>query len=200
MDRPTNTSRAPISFAGTSKTAQLVYGISEGKKRLTMEIGPAPAGVTCNPLEEEEHYAPKTAGCRSLKFNYINFAIEGEPSEQRLDNITYYDASGSGEGQVVARYGYYSSTGNLSEEWDPRLTPEVLKERYAYESTEDARLTRLTPAGVEPWKFAYYPAGSGGAYEAKLKSVSRASLLESDSDRDDDDRLRRADQRRRCPL
>ncbi len=168
-----------ISFAGTSKTAQLTYAISEGKERLTMETGPAPAGVTCNPLESEEHYAPKTAGCRSLKFTYINFVIEGGSNEQRLNHITYYDSSGSGKGQVVAEYGYYSASGNLSEEWDPRVTPEVLKERYAYESTKDARLTRLTPAGEKPWEFAYYPAGSGGAYEAKLKSVNRASLLKS---------------------
>jgi len=40
-------------------------------------------------------------------------------------------------------------------------------------------MTSLTPAGQEPWQFAYYPAGSGGPYEAKLKSASRASLLKS---------------------
>ena len=168
-----------VSYAGTSKQARLTYGVSEGKKRLLSAIGPAPAGVICNPLEGEASYAPKTKGCRSLYFTYISFTIEGRPSEQRLERITYYDSSGSGEGQVVSRYGYYSASGNLSEQWDPRVTPEVLKERYAYESTEDARLTRLTPAGEEPWQIAYYPAGSGGAYEAKLKSVSRASLLES---------------------
>jgi RHS repeat-associated protein len=145
------------------------------KKRLIMAIGPAPAGVTCNPLEGEGSYAPKTAGCRSLGFSYINFDIEGGPDEQRLDRITYYDSSGSGTGQVVARYDY-SATGNLSEAWDPRLS--TLKERYSYESTEEARLTRLTPAGTEPWSFSYYAAGEGGAYEAKLKSVKRASLLE----------------------
>jgi RHS repeat-associated protein len=166
-----------VSYAGTSKESRLTYGISEGKKRLLSIIGPAPSGVTCNPLEGESSYAPKTAGCRSLYFGYINFDIEGAPDEQRLDKITYYDSSGSGTGQTVARYGYYSATGNLSEAWDPRISPEPLKERYAYESTEDARLTRLTPPGTEPWNFAYYAAGSGGAYEAKLKSVSRATLL-----------------------
>ena len=168
-----------VSYAGTSKQARLTYGISEGKKRLLSAIGPAPSGATCNPLEGEANYAPKTKGCRSLYFTYINFTIEGSPSQQRLDRITYYDSSGSGGGQIVARYGYYSASGNLSEEWDPRITPQALKERYAYESTEDARLTRITPAGEEPWQLAYYPADSGGPYEAKLKSVSRASLLKS---------------------
>jgi RHS repeat-associated protein len=168
-----------VSYAGTKSQARLTYGISEGKKRLLSAIGPAPESVTCNPLEGEANYAPKTKGCRSIYFNYIGFTIEGGPTEQRLEKITYHDSSGSGIGQVVAKYGYFSASGNLSEEWDPRVAPEVLKERYAYTSTKDARLTSLTPAGQEPWQLAYYPAGSGGPYEAKLKSVSRASLLKS---------------------
>ena len=180
-EAPTEYAPSKVSYAGTKNQARLTYGISEKKKRLLSAIGPAPAGVECNPLEKESNYAPKTKGCRSIYFTYVNFTIEGAPSEQRLDRITYYDSSGSGTGQVVARYGYFSASGNLSEEWDPRVTPEVLKERYAYESTKDARLTRLTPAGQEPWQLAYYPAGSGGPYEAKLKSVSRASLLASPS-------------------
>ncbi len=168
-----------VSYAGTSSQARLTYDASEKKMRLLSAIGPAPSGVTCNPLEGEANYAPETKGCRSIYFNYIGFTIEGGPTEQRLEKITYYDSSGSGTGQVVAKYGYNSASGNLIEEWDPRVAPEVLKERYAYESTKDARLTSLAPAGQEPWQFAYYPAGIGGAYEAKLKSVSRASLLKS---------------------
>lgn len=173
-----------VSFAGTAKTSRLTYGVSEGKKRLLSVIAPAPAGVTCNPFEGEGNYAPKTAGCRSLFFTYISFNIEGAPSEQRLERITYYDSSGSttGPGHVVSRYSYDSASGNLVAQWDPRVHPgpeEPLKERYAYESTKDARLTRMTPAGEEPWEFAYYAVGSGGAYEAKLKSVNRASLVES---------------------
>jgi RHS repeat-associated protein len=171
-----------VSYAGTSSQARLTYGIDEKekKKRLLSAIGPAPEGVTCNPFEKEGNYAPKTKGCRSIYLNYINFVIEGGPTEQRLEKITYYDSSGSGTGQVVARYGYNSASGNLTEEWDPRITPaEPLTEVYSYESTSKARLTSLTPAGQEPWQFAYYPAGSGGAYEAKLKSASRATLLKS---------------------
>jgi RHS repeat-associated protein len=170
-----------ISFAGTSKTSTLLYDVSEKKMRLKKIVGPAPAGVKCNPSEAEEggkNYALKTPGCRTLVLSYISFNIEEGPTEQRLERITYYNSSGNPEtSQVVARYGYYSASGNLSEVWDPRISP-ALKERYSYESTEDARLTRLTPAGTEPWDFAYYPAGKGGAYEAKLKSVKRASLLE----------------------
>jgi RHS repeat-associated protein len=167
-----------VSYAGSTKDSKLTYGVSEGKKRLLSIIGPAPAGVTCNPLSGESKYAPNTAGCRSLYFTY-KIVIANGFDVQRLERITYYDASGSGAGQVVTRYGYDSATGNLSEVWDPRISP-TLKERYSYESTEDARLTRITPPGEEPWDFDYYTAGSGGAYEAKLKSVSRASLLESE--------------------
>lgn len=167
-----------VSYAGTKNEARLTYGISEGKKRLLSAIGPAPANVTCNPLEGEGNYAPKTKGCRSIYFDYTPTVIESGTFE-RLEKITYYDSSGSGTGQVVARYLYDKTTGNLVEEWDPRITPEPLKESYAYESTKGARLASLRPAGQEPWQFAYYPAGSGGPYEAKLKSASRASLLKS---------------------
>ncbi|MEX0972336.1 MAG: DNRLRE domain-containing protein [Solirubrobacterales bacterium] len=168
-----------VSYQGTSKEARLTYDVSEGKRRLKMVIGPAPAGVTCNPVKAEGKYAPETAGCRSLLFSYISFPIASGADQQRLERITYYDAGGSGNGQVVARYGYDEATGNLAEVWDPRISP-ALKERYDYESTDDARLTRLTPPGEEPWNVAYYAAGQGGAYEAKLKSVSRASLLEAE--------------------
>jgi RHS repeat-associated protein len=168
-----------VSYAGTSSQSRLTYEISEKKKQLESEIGPAPTGVECNPLKGESNYAPKTKGCRSLYFNYIPFAIKGGTTEQRLEKITYYDSSGSGTGQVVAKYAYYYNSGNLAEEWDPRVMPEPLTELYFYESTNEARLTSLAPAGQEPWQFAYYPAGSGGPYEAKLKSVGRASLLKS---------------------
>src|SRR5689334_1613307 len=169
-----------VSFAGTANTSTLEYDTSEGKMRLKKIVGPALSGVKCNPSSAEEggaNYAPKTPGCRTLELNYITFNIEGAPAQQRLDHITYYNSSGSGTGQTVARYSYDSASGNLIAEWDPRLGE--LKERYSYESTADARLTRITPPGIKPWELGYYPAGSGGAYEAKLKSVSRASLLKS---------------------
>ena len=165
-----------VSFQGTEKEARLTYSVSEGKKRLASIIGPAPAGVTCNPGSEEAHYAPSEPGCRSLFLNYGPLSLAGE-SVDRLWSITYYDASGSGTGQTVAEYGY-DGYGDLTEERDPRL-PNLVEE-YSYESPEHARLTKLAPPGVKPWTFSYYPAGEGGAYEAKLKSVNRTSLIESD--------------------
>lgn len=175
-EAPTEYVPSKVSYAGTSSQSRLTYEISEKKERLESEIGPAQTGVTCNPLEKEGSYAPKTKGCRSLYFNYSPVG-----TEQRLHNITYYDSSGSGTGQVVAEYAYDPTTGNLTKEWDPRVKPEPRIETYAYESTNGARLASLTPPGLKPWQFAYYPAGSGGPYEAKLKNVSRASLLASPS-------------------
>ncbi len=161
-----------VSYAGTASQSRLTYEIFEKQERLEAEIGPAQAGVECNPLKGEGNYAPSTKGCRSLYFSYSEVG-----SDQRLHAITYYDSSGSGTGQAVAEYAYDSTTGNLTEEWDPRVTPEPRKETYTYESTNGARLASLTPPGLKPWQFAYYPAGSGGPYEAKLKSASHASLL-----------------------
>ena len=182
-ETPTEYTPSAITFPGTSKTAQLKYGVDENHKmKLMMEVGPAPTGVTCETESGEGHpyYAPTTEGCRSLEFNYSSFKVENEEAfRERLDKIIYYDSTGSGEEHVVAKYSYDDVTGNLIAEWDPRIEPEVLKERYDYYSDEDARLTRLTPPGTEPWEFEYYPAGSGGAYEAKLKSVKRNSLLSS---------------------
>ena len=118
-ETPTEYVPSKVSYAGTSSQSRLTYAISEKKERLESEIGPAQTGVECNPLEKESNYAPKTKGCRSL---YLNYSAVG--SEQRLHNITYYDSSGSGAGQVVAEYGYDPTTGNLTKEWDPRVKPE----------------------------------------------------------------------------
>ena len=164
-----------ISFQGSAKDTRLTYGIAEGKQRLESIIGPAPADVTCDPLEGQAHYAPKTAGCRSL---YLGYGPYQKGSGERLLSIVYYDSSGSESGHEVAEY-EYDEYGQLIKEWEPRLPN--LAEEYDYEGSKDARLKSLAPPGVEPWEFSYYPVGSDGAYEAKLRSVSRASLLENGS-------------------
>jgi RHS repeat-associated protein len=158
-----------VSFQGASNQARMVYEIFEGKQQLKMIIGPAYAGITCNPFAEEPYYAPNTAGCRSLAFSYSSHSTK-EGSAKRLDSITYYNSSGSGTGQPVAQYAY-SPAGRLSEEWDPRL-PNI-KEKYAYgPDSWETQLTKLTPSGQKPWEFAYY----GASYPGKLKNVSRATL------------------------
>ncbi len=172
-----------VSFQATPTSARMVYEGTGYDLRLKMIIAPSAADVTCNDSpEEKEKYAPEVAGCRSLGFNYAPLSkwTGGTYSPARLESITYYDASGSGKGQVVAQYAYEKDKlgyGELVEEWDPRISP-ALVETYAYErELGEALLKTMTPPGGEPWEFDYY----GGTVWAKLKSVSRASLLESPS-------------------
>ena len=168
-----------VAFAGTASQPQLVYEVDEGKKRLKELIAPAPAGVTCEPEFGDEHYALGEPGCRMLVFAY-NPASNwgGSPEEERLEAIYYHDATGSLAGERVAWY-FYNSAGELVTEYNGRTGDYEL---YEYSG---AKLTMLTPpgvkpweSGVKPWNLDYYEHGSGGEYEAKLKSVSRASLLE----------------------
>jgi RHS repeat-associated protein len=178
-----------VSWQATAKSARMVYSLPEGsnKYRLAMEIAPPPPGVGGCPDTEPW----KTAGCRTLKFNYFSCSCWGN---YRLGSITYFDATGSsGTGEAVAQYGYDSEY-RLIKEWDPRTAGpngKVLEETYAYSGPG---LTTLTPPGQQPWKFTYYnyeefqmeqhgellPDYNPRDREMfdRLKTVSRASLVE----------------------
>jgi RHS repeat-associated protein len=72
----------------------------------------------------------------------------------------------------VAKYAYDSS-GNLREQWDPRISP-ALKTAYSYTG---GRITTVTPPGELPWTLAYGTAATlptSGA--GMLLSVSRPTL------------------------
>ncbi|HEY8082097.1 MAG TPA: RHS repeat-associated core domain-containing protein [Solirubrobacterales bacterium] len=162
-----------ISLQATPKSARMVYGAFNGQQRLKMMIAPSASGVTCEEATGGSNYALTTPGCRTLTFQYTK---DPEYSGyDRLASITYYNATGSNS-QVVAEY-EYNKKHSLAAEWDPRLSP-TLKEKYSYYG-EYAELTSLTPPGEEPWEFAYYDYKSPS--DGKLKSVSRATLLESPS-------------------
>ncbi len=179
-----------ISFQASPTDARMVYEGTGSNLRLKMIIAPSLANITCSDDPEDQDYAPKKAGCRSLGFNYLPLSTwtkttSGLGSDKRLASITYYDSSGSGTGQVVAEYAYSPSTlsyGELIAEWDPRISPN-LKETYTYDRESGSKyqepglLTKLTPPGQEPWEFDYYAT----SIWTKLKSVSRASLLASPS-------------------
>ncbi|HET9163177.1 MAG TPA: LamG-like jellyroll fold domain-containing protein, partial [Solirubrobacterales bacterium] len=160
-----------VSFQATPKSVRMVYenvGHFEGL-RLMREIAPAPEGVTCGDWTSIE-----TPGCRTLKFEYLStneWARAIFPSWYvNLASIRYYNSSGNpATSQKVAEYNYDGEV-DLTEEWDPRLPN--LKEKYTFDSN---RITSLTPPGEEPWEFGYTCGTS-----CKLKSVSRASLLESE--------------------
>ncbi len=170
-----------ISFQATPKSVRMVYenvGHFEGL-RLMREIAPAPEGVTCG-----DRTSIETAGCRTLKFEYLStneWARAIFPSWYvNLASIRYYNSSGNpATSQKVAEYDYNDEV-DLTEEWDPRLSN--LKETYTYhEPGWNNKITSLTPPGQEPWEFDYdFRQNESGEWEAPLKTVSRASLLENE--------------------
>jgi RHS repeat-associated protein len=160
------------SWQATAKSVRMVYEHLEstGVYQLVREIAPAPPGVTCG-----EASPTTTPGCRTLTFQYTGCGT----SCSQLTSITYFGPSGSGSGQVVADYSY-DENHRLVAEWDPRSGVgggEPLKETYSYDKS--GKLTSLTPPGQQPWQFAYYDSSIGWEMEGALKSVSRATLLES---------------------
>ena len=166
--RPTS-----VSWQATEKSVRMVYEHVEGLGPLRLQemIAPSAAGVECT-----TEAASKTPGCRTLTFQYTTSSES--PWFDRLESITYHNATGSGS-EVVAKFAYTGKgvESELSEEWNPQISPN-LKEKYTYNGWP--QLASVTPPGEEPWEFSYYRQPEGTMLQP-LKSVSRASLLESPS-------------------
>jgi RHS repeat-associated protein len=164
---------ATVSWQATAKSARMLYEQvpGTGHYRLTEMIAPAP--VTCS-----DTGAISTAGCRVLTFQYLECTCDGKT---RLSSITYYNSSGQvAQKQEVAKY-KYDSKYRLIAEWDPRISPclketPCLQETYSYD--EFYKMLSLTPPGQKPWEFGYYD-WHNSHLEGRLKSVKRASLVES---------------------
>jgi RHS repeat-associated protein len=167
---------ATVSWQATSKSARMVYKTLQfkegGPNYFVLDRMIGPASVTCS--DTESH---KTIGCRTLTFQYS--PCDPCAGGFRLSSITYYNSSGQeSQKQVVAKY-EYDSEYRLIAEWDPRISPN-LEETYSYGSGGDKyKMMALTPPGEEPWNFEYYDVQ--GDWDECLKSVSRATLLESPS-------------------
>ncbi|MGE5527129.1 MAG: RHS repeat-associated core domain-containing protein, partial [Methanosarcina sp.] len=167
-----------VSWQAGPKSVRMVYeNPGHGETlRLVREIGPAPAGVTCGDFTSVE-----TPGCRTLVFDYLSSNNWSSGTvwpawAMNISTIRYFNGSGNpATAQTVAQYRYSEEGGqfHLAEEWDPRLPN--LKEKYTFNSNA---LTSLTPPGLQPWEFSYYPQKAGYPYN-RLRSVSRASLLTS---------------------
>ena len=173
-----------ISFQATPNSAQMVYEPKEHEGLVLMrEIAPGPVecGVTTS---------IKTAGCRTLEFEYqpaTKWNKQANSWEQRLGSIRYYgptkeSAKTYNNSEVIAQY-EYDGKARLIEEWDPRVSP-ALPEKYSYRNELSDVLMSLTPPGQEPWQFDYYfdnyyknsaPTGNPGL---RLKSVSRPRAVE----------------------
>jgi RHS repeat-associated protein len=167
-----------VSFQASPTSVRMVYEPVGSSLRLIREIGPTPPGVEkCGELT-----SISMPGCRTLKFEYLpanNWSPSyGNPSTVLLAAIRYYNGSGNPEtSEPVAEYNYsYKNYFRMSQGWDPRLAN--LKEVYGYTENSFPLLNSVTPPGEKPWQFAYESAT--GKQAAKLKSVSRESLITSE--------------------
>jgi RHS repeat-associated protein len=154
---------------GSASSTQMVYELGAGSKlRLKLIIAPTAAGVGCNEATFKE-----VVGCRSLSFKYLPGGHSGEPPTPRLESITYYGPTGANSMShwEVARYAY-NTEGRLTEEWDPRISPN-LKTKYTYEA--GGQIKTITPPGTEPWTMEYGTADEEEA-NGRLVNVKRASL------------------------
>jgi RHS repeat-associated protein len=148
-----------ISFQASAKSVRMVYEFKEGELLLTKVIGPTPTGVSECPDTNPQ----KTAGCRSLSFQY---------AEERLRSITYHPSTGvEADKKVVIEY-EYDGYGRLVEVTDPRTG---LAEKYTYSeaASESRLLDTVTPPGVEPYEFGY----DETFYTTRLRTVKQASLV-----------------------
>ncbi|MGW2961749.1 DNRLRE domain-containing protein [Streptomyces sp. NPDC001220] len=129
---------------------------------------------------------PATAGCRVLEFVYADAttatsSVPGDYQGQvKAIKLWATDPGASAAtAETVASYAYNAS-GQLSQTWDPRISP-ALKTQYAYDS--DGRLGTLTPAGELPWTFTYGKAGSAlTAGAGMLLKASRPALAQGSAD------------------
>jgi RHS repeat-associated protein len=180
---PTGSEYLPTSVStlgGSGNKTRMVYELAGGKKRLDRVIAPTAPGVSC----ENPATAPGVAGCRVMSFHYLPASTWGAPSGygDRLSYVLYWGpAAGTGDVWAAAQY-EYDSKGNLTEAWDPRISP-PLKTKYTYLSEGNHPIKTLTPPGQEPWTMSYKGEGeeSKGRVPTRLLNVSRPSLVSSPS-------------------
>jgi RHS repeat-associated protein len=158
-----------VTTSGGNRTRMVYEFPSAGKKRLSEIIAPS-VGVTC-----PDETARTTQGCHVLVFQYGAVPAPKPPANKssRLIAISYY-AAGNGGPWEVARY-EYDSSGRLSAEWDPRISP-ALKETYTYQAS--GQIATLTPPGEEPWTMQYGTI-PGETANGRLIAVKRPSLAAS---------------------
>lgn len=119
---------------------------------VTRILAPVPAGVDCS--------NPAAAGCRSLAFSYASIA--GHTRLVKISLAATDPATGNPSTVDVAAYDY-DGNGQLVDEYDPRITPN-LKTTYSYDG--NGRLATLTPPGQAAWTLTYDTNG-------RLSAVSR---------------------------
>ncbi|WP_416960786.1 DNRLRE domain-containing protein [Streptomyces sp. Agncl-13] len=123
---------------------------------------------------------PSTAGCRVMEFVYATSTTATSSAAGNYAGLaqqiklwaTAPDGTSS-TATVVAAYDY-TSGGQLSDSWDPRLS-NPLKTSYAYDSV--GRVITETDPGQLPWTFTYGKVGNNSdAGDGMLLTASRPTL------------------------
>jgi RHS repeat-associated protein len=142
----TSVTQASGATAATTTTYTL-----DSSQRVTQILAPVPAGVTCTS-------PTTTAGCRTLQFTYATSttAITGTPGNflNQLSSVAftgYNPATSAMATTTVADYAY-DTTGHLVQEWDPRISPNLVT-AYTYDT--NGRLSTITPPGLSAWTLGY---------------------------------------------
>ena len=144
-----------VAEAGSNTTTTYTYNANGLVTRI---LAPAPTGVTCS-----DATADTTVGCRSLQLAYTPLTVSGA-TVTRLASISLSAPKVAGTPNVIAVAAYdYNASGQLADEYDPRVSPHLLT-AYTYGSSN--RLATLTPPGQAAWNFAYDS-------KSRLSTVSR---------------------------
>ncbi|MEV7341410.1 DNRLRE domain-containing protein [Streptomyces sp. NPDC093544] len=128
---------------------------------------------------------PSTKGCRVLELVYADTTTATGSAlgdyKNQVKAIKLWATSpgaSTSTAETIASYAY-GSTGQLRQEWDPRISP-ALKTAYTYDT--DGRVATLTEPGALPWTFTYGKAGSAlTAGAGMLLKASRSALTEGTS-------------------
>lgn len=168
-----------VSAPGDASTAGFVYDPSTtdgtyGDPLLMVAPDPASTAAPTTVCPYPASASTWTAGCRGLQFSYN--------ANHDVSQITfvYADNSGAFHSVPVADYGY-DSAGELTSEWDPRLSNPLVT-GYTYDETASdpdyGRITSITPAqaagssALAPWTLTYDDT-SGDANYGHLLTASR---------------------------
>lgn len=172
-----STTAAAVSDSTVTVASETVTSGTATLARPKYVISPT-SGVTAATCQT----TPSTAGCRVLEFVYASSTTAtssalgnytGQVSSIKLWATT--PGASAAASETVASYAYDTS-GQLRQEWDPRISP-ALKTAYTYDSA--SRVATYTPAGQLPWTFTYGTAGSSATAGAgMLLNVSRPTLTQ----------------------
>jgi RHS repeat-associated protein len=148
-----------VEASGTTAATTTNYTL-DATGRVTQILAPVPSGLTCTT-------PTTTQGCRTLQFSYATTttATTGVPGDyiNQLKSVSFvaYDPIASDTNCTsetanmctisVARY-LYDTTGHLVQQWDPRITPNLVT---AYTYNGSGQLATITPPGLATTTLGY---------------------------------------------